>query len=33
VDVGVSVARDERSILYSQWEQGGSDIILVEGFR
>jgi eukaryotic-like serine/threonine-protein kinase len=30
---GFSVARDERSILYSQWEQSGSDIMLVEGFR
>ena len=30
---GFSVARDERSILYSQWEQDGSDIMLVEGFR
>ena len=29
----LSVSRDERSILYSQWEQGGSDIMLVEGFR
>lgn len=30
---GFSVSRDERSILYSQWEQSGSDIMLVEGFR
>jgi Tol biopolymer transport system component len=30
---GFSVARDERSILYSQLEQDGSDIMLVEGFR
>jgi len=30
---GFSVARDERSILYSQWEQSGSDIIMVEGFH
>jgi Tol biopolymer transport system component len=30
---GFSVARDERSILYSQWESSGSDIMLVEGFR
>ena len=30
---GFSVARDERSILYSQLEQSGSDIMLVEGFR
>jgi len=30
---GFSVARDERAILYSQWEQDGSDIMLVEGFR
>ena len=30
---GFSVARDERSILYSQVEQSGSDIMLVEGFR
>ena len=30
---GFSVARDERSILYSQWEREGSDIMLVEGFR
>ncbi len=30
---GFSVARDERSIVFSQWEQGGSDVMLVEGFR
>jgi dipeptidyl aminopeptidase/acylaminoacyl peptidase len=30
---GFSVARDERSMLYSQLEQSGSDIMLVEGFR
>ncbi len=30
---GFSVARDERSIFYSQWEQSGSDIMLVEDFR
>jgi hypothetical protein len=30
---GFSISRDERSILYSQSEQGGSDIMLVEGFR
>ena len=30
---GFSVARDERAILYSQREQSGSDIMLVEGFR
>lgn len=30
---GFSVARDERSILYSQLEQYGSDVMLVEGFR
>jgi Tol biopolymer transport system component len=29
----LSVSRDERSILYTQEEQGGSDILLVEGFR
>jgi Tol biopolymer transport system component len=30
---GFSVSRDERSILYSQLEPSGSDIMLVEGFR
>ncbi len=30
---GFSVSRDERSILYCQWEQSGSDIMMVEGFR
>jgi Tol biopolymer transport system component len=30
---GFSVSRDERSIVYTQWEQGGSDIMLVEGFH
>jgi len=30
---GFSVSRDERSILYGAWEQGGSDIMMVEGFR
>jgi Tol biopolymer transport system component len=30
---GFSVARDERSILYSQLEQSNSDVMLVEGFR
>jgi Tol biopolymer transport system component len=30
---GFSVSRDERSILYSQWEQNGSDIMLVEDFH
>jgi Tol biopolymer transport system component len=30
---GFSVARDERGVLYSQLEQSGSDIMLVEGFR
>jgi Tol biopolymer transport system component len=30
---GFSVTRDERSILYSQSEKSGSDIMLVEGFR
>jgi hypothetical protein len=30
---GFSVSRDEQSILYSQWEQSGSDIMLVEGFH
>jgi Tol biopolymer transport system component len=30
---GFSVARDERAILYSQREQSGSDIMLVESFR
>jgi hypothetical protein len=29
---GFTVSRDERSILYSQMEQSGSDIMLVEGF-
>jgi hypothetical protein len=30
---GFAVSPDERSILYSQSEQGGSDIMLVEDFR
>ena len=30
---GFSVSRDERSILYGAWEQSGSDIMMVEGFR
>jgi hypothetical protein len=29
----LSVARDERSILYTQQDQSGSDIVMVEGFR
>ncbi len=29
----LSVARDERSILYTQQDQSGSDVVMVEGFR
>ena len=30
---GLSISRDERSIVYGAWEQSGSDIMLVDGFR
>jgi Tol biopolymer transport system component len=30
---GLSISRDERSIVYGAWEQSGSDIMLVDGFH
>jgi Tol biopolymer transport system component len=33
MEPALSVARNERSILYSQQDQSGSDIVMVEGFR
>ena len=33
IDVGLTVSPDESSILYSQIDQSGADLILVENFR
>jgi hypothetical protein len=30
---GLSVTPDEQWVLYSQWDELGSDIVLVENFR